>query len=68
MGDGLPSMALKIVLQFVCWTLIFSIPSGEGRVFDIARSLVLENPVMSVVVDQATVVSNRLTEFLNTGE
>ena len=34
---------IKLSLQFLCWTVVFSLPFKGERVFDHARRLVTEN-------------------------
>lgn len=64
---GLPSLALKFVLQFICWTLIFALPAGGERLYEKAYRLVLENPVMSVVLSEVNSVTDRFSRFMQDG-
>lgn len=46
------SFLIRLVMQFVFWTLIFSLPTSEGEfVFFKAQKLILENPISLMVKD-----------------
>ncbi|MCY4443757.1 MAG: hypothetical protein OXC44_03025 [Proteobacteria bacterium] len=60
---GLPERIVKYLIQIIVWTVIFSIPYKDGRLFDFSRSILFENAVVETFTNSTSEVFDGLKEF-----